>query len=135
MKNLFLGLFSVLSFNLIAQYQLNGIVFDESSNEPLVGATVIIDESFNGGFTDADGNFRLNKILTQKIILMTSYIGYNTDSLEINVKENEDVVIYLKPLSYQTDEVLVSGTRVQANTPATVTTLNKKDITISMLDF
>ena len=128
MKNLFLGLFSVLSFNLIAQYQLNGIVFDENSNEPLVGATVIIDESFNGGFTDADGNFRLNKILTQKIILMTSYIGYNTDSLEINVKENEDVVIYLKPLSYQTDEVLVSGTRVQANTPATVTTLNKKDI-------
>ena len=128
MKRVIFILTILFSISLKAQFTLDGVVFDKETNKPLIGATLIIDNSFNGGFTDKNGNFRLNNVIDSKVLLITSYIGYKTDSLEINLSINEDVILYLEALSYQTDEVIVNGTRVLGNSPVTFTNVSKKEI-------
>ena len=128
MKKLILFYFLISPCFIFSQYRLDGKVFNKESNEPLIGATVYIDNSFNAGYSDAEGSFRLNKILENNIDLIVSYIGFKTDTISIDLNVDEDVVVYLTPKPYQTDEVIILGTRVTKNAPATQSNVSKADI-------
>ncbi len=111
-----------------AQNQLDGKVFDKTSNVPLTGANVLIDHSFYGAYTDAEGEFSFTHIRSQNIRLIISYIGYQTDTLSIDLSKNQDVVIYLQRLSYHTDEVIVQSTRAGNESPSTSTIVSKEEL-------
>ena len=67
MKNIFnLAILIIISsFSLIAQnYKLSGSVFDSLTNQPLVGANVALESTYETGnikgtTTDANGNFTI----------------------------------------------------------------------------
>lgn len=128
MKKLFLITTLILPLFSFAQYQLNGKVFDESNNTELVGANIYVDGAFNAAYSDKDGEFSLNRIMSEKVEIIASYIGYQTDTITIDLTKNEEIVIYLEPLSYQTEEVIISGTRVIGNAPATKIDVSKKEL-------
>ena len=128
MKKLISIALLALPFLANAQYELNGKVYDKSDQQTLVGANIYLKGSFNAAFTDENGTFKLTKIKSQTVNVIISYIGYKTDTVNIDIKNGEPVNIAMTPLSYQTDEVIVASTRVAGNAPATKTYVSKEDL-------
>ena len=54
-------------------HKVTGRVVD-STGEPLIGATVLVEGTTNGTVTDIDGNYTLNTTANAKLVF--SYIGY-----------------------------------------------------------
>ena len=79
-----LGLLIVIMFLLsstaIAQsLSISGKVIDKKSQEPVIGASVLIEGTSNGTITDLDGNFTLSNV-PSKGNLVVSYICYANPS-------------------------------------------------------
>jgi TonB family protein len=62
---------------------LSGTVLDSETNQPLAGASVIVDGSNAGSVTDANGNFSLSGIQSTQPLIVISYIGYETSQLQL----------------------------------------------------
>jgi len=60
----------------MADVTANGNVIDAETNEPLIGANVLVKGSTTGTITDFDGNFEL--VVPDNSILEFSYVGYKT---------------------------------------------------------
>lgn len=103
LKSLFLvGVF--LSFGLAKAQTVTGSVSDPSG--PLPGANVLVKGTTNGTQTDFDGNYSLDGV-GGNAILIFSYIGYK--STEIRVNGQSVVNITLQEDASQLDEVVLIG--------------------------
>ena len=71
-----------ISMNFLTAQSLNiiGKVLESETNNPLIGATVIVKGSTKGVTTDFDGNFKISADSGQ--ILSVSYIGYEDIEVE-----------------------------------------------------
>jgi hypothetical protein len=84
--------------------EASGKLYDASTGEPLVGATVMIKGTGIGTATDLDGNFRL-ALPPNSDILVVKYIGYNDVEMWPSVNMN----IALQPSTQTLDAVVVTG--------------------------
>jgi TonB-linked SusC/RagA family outer membrane protein len=105
-KTLFFLLSFMLSINLMAQTKtISGKVVD-STDETLIGATVIeVGAAKNGTVTDINGNFTLK--VKQGTAVQVSYIGYLPTT--VNVKDGNNFHVVLKADSKGLDEIVVTG--------------------------
>ena len=93
------------------EFGISGMVLDKETQEPLIGATVLITDGTGkgkgarGGITDIDGKFSLR--IRSKESISVSYVGYETVSKQILKSEN-NIVVELKP-SLELDEVVITG--------------------------
>ena len=111
-KGLFAWLVAVLlsTMTMAAQsLSITGVVTD-ASQDPVIGASVLVQGTTNGTITDVDGNFQLSNV-PAKGTLLISYIGYKTQVLPINGKTRFTVV--LAEDTETLDEVVVVGYGVQ----------------------
>lgn len=101
----------LFSSTVVAQsLSISGKVIDKNSQEPVIGASVLIEGTSNGTITDLDGNFKLSNV-PAKGNLVVSYIGYATQTLPINGKTSFSIV--LAEDTETLDEVVVVGYGVQ----------------------
>lgn len=118
----------LLPFSLSAQNQLRGVVVSESG-EPIIGASVKLEESLLTTQTDADGNyvFELKKSEQTSFQALISSSGYlsKTQVLTLNPKEPEKTVLSVN--AYAIEEIQVTATRVTGE-PTTVTKISKEDL-------
>ena len=105
-KRLTMFMASILLFvgGAFAQTQVNGTVFSEEDQEPIIGATVRIDGVKIGMLTDANGNFSLT-MPQGKTKLKISYVGYVPQT----VTAKNGMKVYLKPDVTSLDEVVVTA--------------------------
>lgn len=96
---------------------ITGTVTDETG-EPIIGATVLEKGTKVGASTDIDGNFSLK--ISGKNPLLVSYVGMNTQEVDVTGKSHIDVV--MKENSVVLDDVVVIG----------YGTARKKDLTGSV---
>ncbi len=90
MKQILLSLtFFIVLANTVFAQELNGILLDKSTGEPLIGATVLVKGTTNGALTDVSGKFQLKITETPPLTLVFSYIGY--DAQEIEIKSATDL--------------------------------------------
>ena len=71
---------AVLCFSFVAtaqNFSLSGTVVDQNQNIPLLGATVLVKGTQNGVTTDFDGNFKIDEVSVNDI-LVVSYVGFAT---------------------------------------------------------
>lgn len=86
-KKLFCYLSIVISFLctpslLLAQNSsIQGKIVDETSGEPLIGASVIVIGTGMGAAADFDGNFIIANVKSGKYTIKASFISYRTDSI------------------------------------------------------
>ncbi len=92
---------------------------EDSTGEPMIGATVLVDGSKDGVSTDIDGNFTLKNV-SPKATLKVSYIGYKTES--VKVEGRTSITVVLREDTETLDEVVVVG----------YGTVKKKDLTGSV---
>ncbi len=89
-----------------AQKQVSGVVFDDQG-EKLIGVTVQIKNSKQGGtITDMNGNFKIESASAKDILVFT-YVGYKT--LERQVSWNTPMKIKLESDNVFLDEIVVVG--------------------------
>jgi TonB-linked SusC/RagA family outer membrane protein len=96
-------LVQVLSFG---QISINGLVQDDDTGEPLLGATVMLTDGSEGTITDFEGKFTL-KIPEESKRITVSYTGYQSR----NIKLETGKVEYVIQLSAgeQLEEVIIVG--------------------------
>lgn len=95
------------SFSSYGQETLRGVVVDKD-NLPLPGVAVVIKSTTSGTVTDIDGNFTFTTEQSLPITLVTSFLGYK--SQEIDVYEASEIIrITLSEDINYLDEVVVVG--------------------------
>ena len=109
-RTLLITMVAVLaSFVAHSQSMLTGTVLDENQ-VPLPGATVVVKGTSNGVATDFDGNFSI-ELIGSNDILLVSYIGYIKK--EVDVTGKSATIISLEPDSQQLDEVVVTALGIE----------------------
>jgi len=94
------------SSTLLAQNaSIEGVVVDQETKEPLIGATVIIKGLGNGTTTDLDGLFQLS--VPKESTISISYLGYI--SQDVIVKDSSRLQVKLVPNNKSLQEVIVVG--------------------------
>lgn len=81
-------------------------VITEASGGPLPGVNILEKGTKNGASTDFDGNFSI-KVSKSNAILVISYLGFETQ--EINVSGKTTIQVVLKANLESLDEVIVIG--------------------------
>lgn len=84
---------------------LSGNVTDATTNEALIGVTILVKEDQQGTITDVDGNFTLS--VTDGNTLEVSYVGYEKQIIAI--KGQRALNIQMQPDTELLDEVVVVG--------------------------
>ena len=87
----------------MAQTQVSGTVISSEDNEPIIGASVIVEGSKTGAVTDQNGNFTLSVPKGKKIV--ASYIGMRPQTLS----PKPTMKITLSPNNETLTEVVVTG--------------------------
>ncbi|MCU0341596.1 MAG: TonB-dependent receptor [Spirosomaceae bacterium] len=105
----------LVSFSAIAQTgTIRGKIVDKDQNLSLPGASVILTDLKQGAATDVNGQFVLVKVPAGRHNLKISYIGYESQTQEVEVTTGQTVTLnfMLKSGAISTDEVLVMGDRL-----------------------
>jgi len=96
---------------------ISGIIKDESNNDILIGANVLIIGTSIGASTDLDGYYSIKGLNPGVYSLKISYISYNSVTVEkIIVEPGKDtkISLSLKPTSTQLGEVIVSAEMIKS---------------------
>ncbi|MDO9261662.1 MAG: carboxypeptidase-like regulatory domain-containing protein, partial [Flavobacteriaceae bacterium] len=104
---LFIGVFLLFPFQLLAQKTLTGTVVD-TNQKPLFNVEIYTPEIHKGTTTDETGNFELRNLPATKVVFTFSSLGFETQSITINLNEKNTILIQLKPVVFEIDEVIVS---------------------------
>lgn len=127
MKTIFVTFMALLSASCaIAQHTIEGVITDLVSGEPLVGATVHLQNTFTSTQTNQSGEFQLNHPQAGDFTLEISFIGYASEELPVVLPSNEVLRVALEPTSYLTEEVIVSATRASANSATAFSNIDKE---------
>ena len=110
MKTAFLKVIYLITFLLIsaimyAQSNLltvAGKVIDATTNDPLIGVSVLEKGTKNGTFTDENGNFSIK--VAQGKTLVFSYLGYEAQEVIVN---SANINVSLNPAQKELNEVIV----------------------------
>jgi hypothetical protein len=107
---------------------IGGVVSDESNN-PIVGANVIVEGTDLGSAADADGYYSI-ELGAGSYTLTSSAIGYESQSSEVSIKEGDsgitNFVLVISAIEMSALEVLAS--RAGEKTPVAHTTVDKAEI-------
>jgi len=118
-----------LSNPINAQNQiLSGTIIDGDTNEPIIGANIMVKNSSNGAITDYNGFYEISNVNLFDTLLI-SYIGYKDLEEPISGRSNLDVSIFIN--ANQLDEVVVVGYGRQKKKVVTgaISSINNDDIT------
>ncbi|MDE6076917.1 MAG: carboxypeptidase-like regulatory domain-containing protein, partial [Muribaculaceae bacterium] len=92
---------------------VQGTVLEAQTNEPLIGASVLVKGTSTGTTTDIDGNFTLK--VPAGSTLVVSYVGFNTFEGKAQSKMN----ITLSSSANELEEMVVVGYGVQKKASVT----------------
>ena len=115
-------------FNLSASAQnrtVKGMVTDASTQEPLMGASVMTEDGKVGAVTDLDGNFSITVAQGAKSLTF-SYVGFTNKTVAI---KGDVLNVSMEPDNQQLGEVVVVGygTARKSDLTGSVSTVNAKD--------
>ncbi|MGQ1891083.1 TonB-dependent receptor [Thermophagus sp. OGC60D27] len=111
-----------LSAQTFSQRMLQGIVYSENQ-EPLAGASVVMNPGNHGTVTDRDGHFQFSGITSPTVQIRVSFMGYETWQAMVDPGKTKHLKITLKAASHLTEEVVVRAYRAGHQTPVAHTDL------------
>ncbi|MBK6264114.1 TonB-dependent receptor [Marivirga sp. S37H4] len=135
MKKLLLSIFLLfVLFEVQAQTgEIKGTIKDTETEEPLIGATVILENTRFGTTADLQGEFTLPNVPSGNYTLKVSYVGYGTYTSNIELSSTQTVlnlgVITMEQSTVGLKEVSVFASVVEdRKTPVAISTINAKEI-------
>lgn len=124
---LFLSMLALIS-GLATARTLSGTVVDDSNDEPLIGASVMVKGTTIGVVTDLDGNFSLDLPADAKT-LQVSYVGFDPQEFTLSKVRENSLMVRMKS-DNTLDEVVVTGmgARKKLTLTGAVTTVDIEDL-------
>lgn len=113
--------------------QINGVLKDAKTGEPIPYANVFYEGKGVGAITDIDGRFQVDKFPEWKALTFSS-VGYDTKRVPIN-QHTKELTVEMTPSDYLLNEVVVKPKRQRysrKNNPAVE--LMKKVVASKELD-
>ncbi len=112
---------------------ISGTITDSNTNDPLIGANVVLENTTYGIATDVDGFYRLADIPMGDYNIVVLYIGYETVKKTITVKPDESYTYSFSviPSAIQLQETVVTGVKRKekiTEAPASVEIISTRDI-------
>lgn len=117
-------LITTLSF---AQTTISGKVTD-NKNQPIIGANVYLDGTYDGATTNDDGLFSFETSETGTQILTISYLSYETKTVAGDVSTLNNLQIKLREDVNALDTVVISAGTFEANDNSKVSVLKPLDV-------
>lgn len=113
-----------------AQTKLRGKVIDAEQGQLVPFATIRVNNLPIGTNADANGEFLLEfaNVETQSINLICSSVGYASQSRNIQLNNQEEVIFYLKPASPVLKEVVVYSTNNVISDPEKIVKIGLKNL-------
>jgi len=110
------------------QAQINGVVLDSITNEPLVYANVILQTQQIGVATNYKGVFQINnKNNLESDTLLVSHVGYKSKRIVVShIKKDSVYKFYLKEDLNLLDEVVIKSSKKLSKTKYKIKTKRKK---------
>lgn len=128
MKAVFTIVFITVTSVAFTQTKISGKVNDEKG-QPVIGANIVIKDSYDGMSTGADGRFTFTTAETGKKILMVSSIGYEISEQEIELPGKDvEITIILKEEFNELEAVVISAGSFTAGEEKRRTILKAVDI-------
>jgi len=118
MKKIFLiALVLLVHFVVQAQqkFVLSGYITDVATGEDLPGATVLVDGAANLGTATNSYGFYSITLLPGKHSVRYQYVGYATQTIDINLTENKKLDIELQEQTIELENIVVTGERPDRN--------------------
>lgn len=110
---LFFLLFSLVISrqNIYASGNIEGVITDSLTTEPLFGANVILIGTTFGSSSDMLGNYSVKNIPDGKYTVRFSYIGYKKIEIKVEIKDGVTLKIdaALSPDIFEGDEVVITA--------------------------
>lgn len=122
----------LLSITFASAGSLKGHVYDQKTGEPLVGVTVVMDQTKLVALTGLDGSFEFKKLTAGKFTLHISHLTYKTLTKEVTVLESDNPAlnIYLSERSSKNlSEVVITGGS-KASSENTARKLEQKSVQV-----
>ena len=128
-------LFSIIPSVVFSQStgSISGKIIDKQTNEPLPGATVTIKGTLISEVTNNEGSFAFQKVNVGKVILVISYIGYETIEFLVTIDEGKKVIdnISLAIDDRMGNAVVVSASKRRekiTDAPASIHVIGRKEL-------
>ena len=128
-KALFIIYLATCSITTIVNGQntLKGEIVDATTNEPLIGASVLVKGTTSGTVSDFDGAFEFKTDATVPFTITISYTGFETKEIEVN-ETSEPLFISLSEGVFTTEVIEVKGQRISDKQKASPLTVESLDL-------
>ena len=127
MKRILFILFTICQFSLIAQTTISGKVTD-SKNNPINGANVYLDGTYDGTSTNDQGEFSFSTSEKGKQTLVISFISFETYIKTAEVTSLKNLKVKLRDDVNSLDAVVINAGTFEAGEKAKVTVLKPLDV-------
>ena len=112
---------------------IEGRVYDEINNEPIIGANISILGTTFGASTDIDGNYKIEALQAALYNIEVSYIGYETQTkFEVQVTNSKSIRLdfALKQSSNVIDSVVIKANPFERKieSPISLTSIGVNEI-------
>lgn len=127
-RSLLFFFFFLLSISYaFCQKEIKGTVLDNTTGDPIVGASIKIKNTAIGTATDMDGKFTLKaKDLNSELIV--SYLGYATLTIPMNGRTTFEIKIKENAVELEQFVVIGYGVQKKSDLTGSVSSVNTKDV-------
>jgi len=127
MKTILTIAFLILAILTSAQIHISGKVLTDKG-EPLPGVNIFIENSYDGGSSDGNGNFSFTTSEKGLQVLKATFIGYKPWQKEINLTDNLQIEIEMKESVNTLDAVIITAGSFAAADESRASILKPLDI-------
>ena len=110
-----------------AQTTISGKILD-NKNQPIEGANVYLDGTYDGATSNVDGEFSFTTEETGTQALVVSFLSYETKTIVDNVSKFQNINIILREDVESLDTVVLSAGTFEANDNSKVSVLKPLDV-------
>lgn len=111
-----------------SQTTISGTITDEGTGEGLAGVNIVVKGTVQGTITDIQGNFNLSTGSVPPLTLIISYVGYQTQEIEVTDANTSGMDIKMQEQTLLGQEIVVSASRVEESIVQSPVTIEKLDI-------
>lgn len=127
MKTLLTILIACIVIQVQAQTKISGNVTN-TKKEPIIGANVYLEGTYDGGTTNENGEFSFSTSKTGTQTLVVSFLSYETFTMVGNISYMKDITIKLKDDVNALDAVVLSAGTFSAGDNSKVNVLKPLDV-------
>ncbi len=132
MRKAFTLLFSLIAYFAVAQVgTIKGMIKDEVTGEPIIGANVVIEGTTIGTSTDLEGSFAIPKVKAGTYSVVITFVSYTSKTIpNVEVYPDQTTVINtsIKEDSQVLESIVVSAGRLTNTDVAVMTELKSADL-------